>query len=164
MKSFEKLVLGHLKDITGPSLDPLQFAYKANRSVDNAVNMGLHCFLQHLDRSGAYAKILFEDFSSAFNTIILNLLLPKLTLRAHLHLSMDQQLPDRQAAASEAGKIRIQHPYDQHWSSSGLCSLPAALLSLHEQLHICQAPKVCSQYHTDRPHPGRWLVCLLTGV
>ncbi len=28
MKSFEKLVLAHLKDITGPWLDPLQFAYE----------------------------------------------------------------------------------------------------------------------------------------
>ncbi len=65
----EKLVLAHLKDITGPSLDPLQFAYRANRSVDDAVNMGLHYVLQHL------------DFSLAFNNIIPNLLLPKLTQR-----------------------------------------------------------------------------------
>ncbi len=79
MKSFEKLVLAHLKDITGPSLDPLQFAYRANRSVDDAVNMGLHYVLQHQDRPGAYVRILFVDFSSAFNTIIPNLLLPKLT-------------------------------------------------------------------------------------
>ncbi len=79
MKSFEKLVLAHLKDITGPLLDPLQFAYRANRSVDDAVNMGLHYVLQHLDRPGAYVRILFVDFSSAFNTIIPNRLLPKLT-------------------------------------------------------------------------------------
>ncbi len=79
MKSFEKLVLAHLKDITGPSLDPLQFAYRANRSVDDAVNMGLHYVLQHLDRPGAYVRNLFVYFSSAFNTIIPNLLLPKLT-------------------------------------------------------------------------------------
>ncbi len=72
-------MLDHLKDITGPSLDPLQFAYRANRSVDDAVNMGLHYVLQHLDRPGAYVRILFVDFSSAFNTIIPNLLLPKLT-------------------------------------------------------------------------------------
>ncbi len=39
MKSFERLVLAYLKDITGPLLDPLQFAYRANRSVDKAVNM-----------------------------------------------------------------------------------------------------------------------------
>ncbi len=48
MKSFEKLVLAHLKDITGPLLDPLQFAYRANRSVDDADNMGLHYVLQHV--------------------------------------------------------------------------------------------------------------------
>ncbi|KAI3365483.1 hypothetical protein L3Q82_010567, partial [Scortum barcoo] len=30
MKSFERLVLTHLKDITGPLLVPLQFAYWAN--------------------------------------------------------------------------------------------------------------------------------------
>ncbi len=83
MKSFEKLVLAHLKDITGPSLDSLQFTYRANRSADNAVNTGLHYVLQHLDRPGAYVKILFVDFSSAFNTIIPHLLLPKL-----LQLSM----------------------------------------------------------------------------
>ncbi len=72
-------MLAHLKDITGPSLDPLQIAYRANRSVDDAVNMGLHYVLQHLDRPGTYVRILFVYFSSAFNTIIPNLLLPKLT-------------------------------------------------------------------------------------
>ncbi len=70
MKSFERLVLAYLKASTGPLLDPLQFAYRANRSVDDAVNMGLHYILQHLDRPGTYVRILFVDFSSAFNTII----------------------------------------------------------------------------------------------
>ncbi len=79
MKSFEKLVLAYLKDITGPLLDPLQFAYRANGSVDDAVNMGLHYILQHLDKSGTYVRILFVDFSSAFNTIIPTLLQTKLT-------------------------------------------------------------------------------------
>ncbi|CAM4735488.1 unnamed protein product [Leuciscus chuanchicus] len=79
MKSFERLVLAYLKDITGPLLDPFQFAYRANRSVDDAVNMGLHYILQHLDRPGTYARILFVDFSSAFNTIIPDLLTAKLT-------------------------------------------------------------------------------------
>ncbi|KAK2894332.1 hypothetical protein Q8A73_016816 [Channa argus] len=79
MKSFERLVLAYLKDITGPLLDPLQFAYRANRSVTDAVNMGLHYVLQHLDRPGTYVRILFVDFSSAFNTIIPSLLQLKLT-------------------------------------------------------------------------------------
>ncbi|KAL0150388.1 hypothetical protein M9458_054205 [Cirrhinus mrigala] len=79
MKSFERLVLAYLKDITGPLLDPLQFAYRANRSIDDAVNMGLHYVLQHLDKPGTYARILFVDFSSAFNTIIPDILQNKLS-------------------------------------------------------------------------------------
>ncbi|KAK3525134.1 hypothetical protein QTP86_017771, partial [Hemibagrus guttatus] len=79
IKLFERLVLAYLKNITGPLLDPLQFAYRANRSVDDAVNMGLHFILQHLDKSGTYVRLLFVDFSSAFNTIIPTLLQTKLT-------------------------------------------------------------------------------------
>ncbi|XP_061616445.1 alpha-1,3-mannosyl-glycoprotein 2-beta-N-acetylglucosaminyltransferase b isoform X2 [Phyllopteryx taeniolatus] len=74
MKSFERLALDRLKSVPGPLLDPLLFAYQANRSVDDAVNMGLHFILEHLDRAG----ILFVDFSSAFNTIIPELLSSKL--------------------------------------------------------------------------------------
>ncbi|KAL0150518.1 hypothetical protein M9458_054111, partial [Cirrhinus mrigala] len=74
LKAFERLVLAYLKDITGPLLDPLQFAYRANRSVDDAVNMGLHYILQHLDKPGTYARILFVDFSSAFNIIVPDIL------------------------------------------------------------------------------------------
>ncbi len=62
MKSFKRLMLAHLKDITGPLLNPLQFAYRANRSVDNAVHMGLQYILQHLDPPWTYARILSVDF------------------------------------------------------------------------------------------------------
>ena len=79
MKSFERLVLSHLKDIIGPLLDPLQFAYRANRSADDAVDMGLQYILHHLDYPGTYARILFVDFSSAFNTIVPEILHQKLT-------------------------------------------------------------------------------------
>ncbi len=43
MKSFERLVLAYLKASTRPLLDPLQFAYRANRSVDDAVNSTSSC-------------------------------------------------------------------------------------------------------------------------
>ncbi len=76
MKSFERLVLAYLKASSGPVLDPLPFAYRANRSVDDAVNMGLQFVLQHLDRPGTYMRIMFVDFSSTFNNIIPSLLLP----------------------------------------------------------------------------------------
>ncbi len=80
MKSFERLVLAYLKNTPEPLLDPLQFAYRANRSVDDKVNMGLHFILQNLDRPGTYVRILFVDFISAFNTIIPDTLQNKLTL------------------------------------------------------------------------------------
>ncbi len=41
-------------------------------------------------------------------------------------------LPAACLSGSEAGTIIIKHPYDQHWSSSGLCSLPTAILSVHK--------------------------------
>ncbi len=47
--------------------------------MNDAVNMGLHVILQHLDRPGTYVRNLFVDFSSAFNMIIPSLLQPKLT-------------------------------------------------------------------------------------
>ena len=55
MKSFEHLVLSYLKAITDPLLDPLQFAYRANRSVDDAVNMALRFTFKHLDSPGTWA-------------------------------------------------------------------------------------------------------------
>ncbi len=73
------MVLAYLKASTWPLLDPLQFAYRAKRSVDDAVNMGLHFILQHLDRPGTYVRILFVEFISAFNTLIPVTLQNKLT-------------------------------------------------------------------------------------
>ncbi len=64
--------MAYLKASTGLLLDPLQFAYRANRSVDDFI-------LQHLDRPGTYVRILFVDFSSAFNTNILDTLQNKMT-------------------------------------------------------------------------------------
>ncbi|KAI7790342.1 hypothetical protein IRJ41_020313, partial [Triplophysa rosa] len=79
-----------LKDITNYKPPSPNFAgnqhlvndlndFYSNRSVEDAVNMGLHFVLKHLDRPGTYVRILFVDFSSAFNTIIPSLLQTKLT-------------------------------------------------------------------------------------
>ncbi len=121
MKSFERLVLAYLKAST-------------NRYVDDAVNMGLHYILQNLDRPGTYVRILFVDFSSAFNTIIPDTLQNKLTqlsVPTSICQWFNSFLTDRQQLV-RLGKIHIQHPHHQHWSSSGLRSLPTALLPLHE--------------------------------
>ncbi len=138
IESFERLVLAYLKDTTGPFLDPLQFAYRENRSVDDAVNMALQFILQHLDRTGTYVRILFVDFGSAFNTIIPDTLQNKLTqlsVPTSICQWINSFLTDSGSTAPWQ-TIVIQHPYDQHWSSSGMCSLPTALLPVHKRLHI----------------------------
>ena len=48
----EHLVQSHLKSLANLLLDPLQFTYRANRFVDDALNMALHYTLQHLDSPG----------------------------------------------------------------------------------------------------------------
>ncbi|XP_070182229.1 uncharacterized protein, partial [Littorina saxatilis] len=50
MKVFERIVLSYLKACTGASRDPLQFAYRANRSVEDAVALGLFHILRHLEK------------------------------------------------------------------------------------------------------------------
>ena len=70
MKVFEHIMLLYLKFSTAGLLDPHQFAYQTNRSVDDAVALGLHYVMNHLEQPSIYARILFVDFSSAFNTII----------------------------------------------------------------------------------------------
>jgi len=67
MKVFECLICKHLSSI---SLDPHQFDYRANRSVYDAVSLCLHSILQHLEFKSTYARVIFVDFSSAFNTIV----------------------------------------------------------------------------------------------
>ncbi|KAK1794767.1 hypothetical protein P4O66_009973, partial [Electrophorus voltai] len=80
MKCFERLIMRHIKTQLPPSLDPLQFAYRPNRSTDDAISTTLHLALTHLEKKGTYVRMLFTDFSSAFNTIVPQHLIGKLSL------------------------------------------------------------------------------------
>ena len=50
MKCFERLVKDHIISILPDTLDPLQFAYRPNRSTDDAIAITLHIALSHLDK------------------------------------------------------------------------------------------------------------------
>ena len=70
IKVFERLlVLRYLKPVTSSFLDPLQFAYRENRSVADAVCHPLRSSTP-IESPNTYAHILFIDYSSAFNTIV----------------------------------------------------------------------------------------------
>ena len=61
-----------------PRMDNLQFAYSEGLGVDDAVLTVLYTLHKHLDTLGTKARLLFVDFSSAFNTIQPHLLMDKL--------------------------------------------------------------------------------------
>lgn len=69
MKCFERLFLVELLKESQGLIDPYQFAYRPNRSVEDATLVFLHKIYEHLDRAKSYTRSLFADFSSAFNTI-----------------------------------------------------------------------------------------------
>ena len=69
MKCFERLVKDHISSNLHDTLDPLQFAYYPNRSTYDAIAITLHTALTHLDKRNTYVRMLFIDYSSAYNTI-----------------------------------------------------------------------------------------------
>ena len=69
MKCFEKLVKDHITSALPDTLDPLQFAYRPIRSTDDAIAIALHTDLTHLDNRTTYVRMLFINWSSAFNML-----------------------------------------------------------------------------------------------
>ncbi len=71
MKVFERLVKKDIFSSIPVTVDPLQFAYRPNRSTDDAISHVLHSSLTHIDsKNGNYERLFFIDYSSAFNTIV----------------------------------------------------------------------------------------------
>ena len=62
--------MAHINAIIPETLDPLQFAYRPNRSTDDAISIALNTALSHLDNRNKYVRLLLIDYSSAFNTIV----------------------------------------------------------------------------------------------
>jgi len=54
MKCFELLVRTHICSTLPDTLDPLQFAYRPNISMDNTIGLTVHTALSHLDKGNAY--------------------------------------------------------------------------------------------------------------
>ena len=78
MKCFERLILSHILPHVQSQPDPYQFAYRSRRGTDDAIACLLHKLFEHMETAGNYARILFIDFSSAFNTIQRHVMIDKL--------------------------------------------------------------------------------------
>ncbi|KAI3367079.1 hypothetical protein L3Q82_008115 [Scortum barcoo] len=106
---------------------------REKRSTEDAVSIALHTALTHLQLPNTYVRMLFVDFSSAFNTVIPD----KLVLKLHnlgtalIAVPLDQGLPHQQASG---GENRGQHilytgPEHRHTTPQG-CVLSPALFTL----------------------------------
>jgi hypothetical protein len=83
MKCFEKVVKNLLNDQIKNQTDSYQFAYTQKRCVEDASLCLIDYTLKHVDQANSsakkhFVKILFIDFSSAFNTIQPHLMMKKL--------------------------------------------------------------------------------------
>ena len=67
MKTLEKIVRSFILSVVQPTLDPLQFAYRAGRGVEDAKLFRLDKLYKHLELMQSHARSLFADFSSVFN-------------------------------------------------------------------------------------------------
>ena len=78
-KCLERVGLDQLLPFVKDSMDPLQFAYIKGRSTEDAICTVMHKITQHLDeRTSNTVRVLYIDFSSAFNTIVPHIMVNKL--------------------------------------------------------------------------------------
>ena len=85
MKCLERIIKNKLCEQVKPFTDKYQFAYTSNRCVEDATLSLTDFVLKHVDKPNTsvkkhFAKILFVDFSSAFNTIQPHLMMQKLNV------------------------------------------------------------------------------------
>ncbi|KAI3375436.1 hypothetical protein L3Q82_021921 [Scortum barcoo] len=112
----------------------VEFAYRENRSTEDAVSIALHTALTHLQLPNTYMRMLFVDFSSAFNTVIPD----KLILKLHnlgLPSSLCHWIRDFLTNRASGGENRGQHILytgPEHRHTTGLRAQPSPLHSLHQ--------------------------------
>jgi hypothetical protein len=70
--------MAHINTIIPETLDPLQFAYRPNRSTDDAMSIALHTALSHLDKRNTYLRMVFIERCAVVNTIVPSKLINKL--------------------------------------------------------------------------------------
>ncbi len=137
-KCFEKLIRDYICSVLSASLDPLKFAYRSNRSTDDAIAFTLHTALSHLENKNAYVRMLFVDNSSAFNTIVPATLVAKLQTLG-LNRSMCSWILDFLTGRSQVVRMgnNTSSPLTLNTGAPQGCVLSPLLYSLYT--HDCAA-------------------------
>jgi len=77
-KCMERVVGSRITASVAHQLDPLQFAYKARRGTEDGSLSLLNTIAKHIQQQKASVRVLFIDFTSAFNTMQIHILLKRL--------------------------------------------------------------------------------------
>lgn len=116
MKAMEKIIKQHIICQTESLLDPLQFAYRARRGVDDAKIFIMDTIHKHLELPDSSARLLFADFSSAFNTLQPHILASRLTSCFHLDDQLILWILD--FLSNRTQKVRVNNIFSDLRSTS----------------------------------------------
>ena len=132
-KCAEKIVLRLLRSETAGHKDPFQFAYSKDKSTEDAILTLLHRLYDHLDKPKSYARVLFIDFSSAFSTMQLHLLVEKQLLAMSVNPVLIRWIFS--FLQTDHNKCLWDRRFDnQHRCSSGMCAVSCPPRPVHSQL------------------------------
>ena len=79
MKNLENILKQEIISLAASKIDPLQFAYQTGKGVEDAKLFILDKVYNHLENAGSHARIIFADFSSAFNKMQPHILIEKVS-------------------------------------------------------------------------------------
>ena len=114
----ERVVKKHILTVTDTLMDSLQYAYRAGRGVDDAKAFIIDTVHKHLERPNTSARLLFIDFSSAFNTLQPHILANKLTSYFHLDDQLIRWIMDFLTDRSQ--RVRVNNTFsDLRHTSTG---------------------------------------------
>ena len=74
----ERVILTRLLRQAGERIDPLQFAYRRNKSVEDALITVVNLIYSHTNTPRSFVRVLFADFSAAFDTVRPHMMAQKL--------------------------------------------------------------------------------------
>lgn len=148
VKSFDKILKDEIISLTLDKLDPLQFAYQAGKGVEDAKLFILDGLYKHLEQPKSHARLLFADFSSAFNKMQPHILIERLSshfmLLDQILLMILNFLTNRLQQVFVNGRMSsvIQSNIG---SPSGLSPFSPAFYSVHRQLQILSRKQLSCQ-------------------
>ena len=113
----------------------MQFAYRPNRGVEDATTTLFNFVYKHLEGKKTHVRLLFADFSSAFNTIQPLILYHKLVTLFSLDLGMVKWLIDFLIGRPQSVRVNSvlsQKKMTSTGSPTGVCSVPSTVYFIHK--------------------------------